>query len=337
MKIKLFLGVVNASVLLGTAFTLSAQAAELRRIASIENFYEAYGASETYSSEANATIESIFGYVAPFIGESGVQNAAAAGFVPMTKQLKYHGTHWFNPVAYLSSTERSATAPTGLNFDENGQLAAVFWPEQKYNITTETLNQLSAAEPATIPLLYKAVKAQTLKAAPDFLNSFGDVNWHSHENVVIENVGSRDSATGTYTDDVLFRQSLTDETFISEVLASIASPNKTLGPFEFFPDSTTYPPFNTIADPGFYMAHMWLGLENPDGLFAGTHKAVSADAPGEHTTFESGGGHGGGHSPGGGKENHSPVSVPEPSVALALLTVFTFGLLGQRQHLRRQA
>lgn len=335
MKSKIFLAAVSTGVSVSTGLVLSAQAADLRRISSLETFYEAYGAAETYSPEAIATIEGLFDYVAPFIGDAGQQNAAAAGFVPMTKQLKYHGTHWFNPVAYLN-TERSATAPTGLNFDENGQLAAVFWPEQKYDIPIEILGQLSTADPDNVPALYKSVKAQTLKAVPGFLNPFGNVNWHSHENVVIENIGTRNPITGAYTEDVVFRQSLTDENFVSEVLTSFASPEKTVGPFEFFPDSSQYPPFDTIADPGFYMVHMWLGLENPDGLFAGTHKSVSPDAPGEHTTFESGGGHGDhgdDHSPGGGKDSPEHVSVPEPSLVLALLTIATFGLLGRRKQI----
>ncbi|MGB3293274.1 MAG: hypothetical protein WBB01_09830, partial [Phormidesmis sp.] len=302
MKNKIFFSAVGASALVSFGFVATAQAAELKRISSISDFYEAYDASDNYASEANAIIDGLFDYVAPFRGESGLENAAAAGFVPMTKQLKFHGTHWFNPVSYLSSSERSASVPTGLNFDENGSLVAVFWPEEKYDISEETLNQLKSADPASLPALYTELKASTLKPTPEFLQPFGDVNWHSHENVLIENVGDRDSTTGTYTDNVLFKQSLTNENFIGEVLSALNSPDETAAPFEFFSDTTVYPPFDTLATPGFYMTHMWLGLENPAGLFAGTHMLVSPDAAAEHTTFESGSGHGGeqggGHSPG---------------------------------------
>ena len=345
MKTKIFFHAVSASVLISLGLVATAQAAAVSRISSIDDFYDAYGAADNYSSDANAIIQSLFEYVAPFRGESGQANAAAAGYVPMTKQLKYHGTHWFNPISYLSSPDRSVVAPTGLNFDENGRLVAVFWPEEKYDISGEILSQLSAADPATLPALYAGLKAATRKAEPEFLNPFGDVNWHSHENVFIENVGDRDPATGTYTENVLFRQSLTDENFIGEVLSAIATPDKTVAPFEFFNDATVYPPLDTVATPGFYMTHMWLGLENPDGLFAGTHLSVSPDAPEEHTTFESGGGHGdehgggheggdehgGGHSPGSG--NPDSRSIPEPSTVLGLLALCAFGLLGKGKRL----
>jgi len=40
------------------------------------------------------------------------------------------------------------------------------------------------------------------------------------------------------------------------------------------------------------MIHQWINLPNPDGLFAGTHEAVSPEAPPESTTFAEGsGGH----------------------------------------------
>ena len=73
------------------------------------------------------------------------------------------------------------------------------------------------------------------------------------------------------------------------------------------------------------MTHMWLGLENPDGLFYGTHQSVSVDAPGEHVTFEDGSG---GH--------HGHTSVPEPSFVLGILTIGAFGLLGAHKRFPHQ-
>lgn len=326
----------GVGMLLSTGFTISVQAAELKRVSSVGDFYEAYGPSDSFSPESKAIIDGLFGYADPFMGASGLQNAAAAGYVPMTKDLRFHGTHWFNPALFLSNSSPNPLAPTGLNFDQQGKLVAVFWPEQKYAITAEVLNSLATADPASLPALYEGVKTATLKSKPDILDPFGDVDWHSHENVLIENVGNRDPATGAYTGDVLFRQSLTNENFVGEVLAALADPEVTIAPFEFSSDPSVYPPFNTLADAGFYMAHMWLGLENPDGLFAGTHPAVSIDAPGEHTTFEGGSGGHHGHSPDPGHEKPGHVSVPEPSFVLALLVVGAFGFRSRRRQLQHQ-
>lgn len=311
---------LGAGALLGSALILTASAADLNRISSVDEFYTAYGEADGFSPEANAIIDGLFDYVDPFLGPAGLQNAAAAGFVPMTKEWQYHGTHWFNPLQFLSDPSPNPVAPTGLNFDADGNLLAVFWPDQKYGISADILASLGTADPSTLPALYAAAKAATLKPVPTILDMFNGVDWHNHENVIVENVGSRDPVTGFYDDGVKFRQSLTDENFVMEVLTGLADPDITVAPFEFFADPSIYPPANYVADAGFYMVHMWLGLENPDGLFAGTHPDISLDAISEATTFEDGSdGHGHGHGHGG------HASVPEAGSVLGLLAIAAAG------------
>lgn len=192
-----------------------------------------------------------------------------------------------------------------------------------------------------LPSAYANYKATSLKAIPSILEPFGDLaSWHSHENVLVENVGTKDPTTGFYDAEAIsFKQSLTDEAFIAKFLEALQLDETIVAPFEG--DPTTYPPFNTAMHPGFYMAHLWVGAGNPAGAFSGEHQAVSPNGIDEHLTFEDGrGGHSptghGGEMPGPGGTPAQPV--PEPSALVGLVSLAgALSLLKKREILMKQA
>jgi len=320
------IGLVSASLLLG--FSAQSAMAELTSISSTSEFYDYYGSD--FSSEAQTFVDSLYSNLTPYFGADGILKAAEDGFVPMTPEAKFHGTHWFNP-AQVYDFVADPDKPAGLNFNENNELVAVFWGETKYDSIEQAVQSFSAFPSEALPAVYTNYKETNRRQAPTILEPFGSLaSWHSHENIVIENVGARDATTGFYDGEAInFRQSLTDENFIAEIFQALGDDSKIAAPFEV--DTGRYPPFNTAVHPGFYMAHMWVGLGNPDGLFSGEHKAVSPNGLDEHETFEDGSeGHGhGGHSP--GHSGDSPQQVPEPSGLVGLIALAALALVGRKR------
>ncbi|NEP19620.1 MAG: hypothetical protein F6J97_22470 [Leptolyngbya sp. SIO4C1] len=271
MKLSPFkIGLFSTSLLIGA--TAPGIAADFTRISSAEDFYTYYG--NDFSAEAKAFVEDLYSYLTPYFGPNGRAQAAADGFVPMTPEAKFHGTHWFKPEQVYNFVAEP-TRPAGLNFDQENKLVAVYWGETKYDAIEQAVQSFSTLPPENLPALYTAYKEANVRSLPTILAPFGDLAaWHSHENVVIENVGAIDPSTGFYDAEAInFRQSLLDEAFIAEIFAALQDPQKVAAPFEVNPD--TYPPFNLGIHPGFYMAHLWIGAGNPDGPFNTTHAAVS--------------------------------------------------------------
>lgn len=322
----------SACLLMGLTST-PVQAAGFTSLSSSDDFYHYYG--DDFSTEAKTVINDLYNYLNPYFGDNGLEMAVADGFVPMTPEAKAHGTHWFRPEKIYDFVAE-ATRPTGLNFDENNQLVAVYWGETKYEGVETAAQSLTALPPETLPAVYATYKASSRKAVPNVLQPFGSsASWHSHENVRVENVGARNPDTGAYdAEAVTFRQSLTDEVFIGELLQSLQNDDEFVAPFEA--NSTKYPPYNVAMHPGFYMAHLWVGAGNPEGAFNTEHAAVSPNGIDEHTTFEDGsnGGHGGNGTPGHG--DNPARSVPEPSGLIGLALLGILGLFASLpSHLRK--
>lgn len=314
MKLKekiAVVGLVSAGLVVGTA--LKVEAAYLR---TVDSFYNYYG--DNFSQPEKDIIEGAFNSVTPFMGAEGKPNAIEAGFRPFLFPVKGHGEHWFFPPAI--GTPADPFMPMGLNFDENGQLVAVFWTESKYSLPK--LLELTNVEPDTVDPqafleAYQDYKANEKLDAPNIFEAFGDqARWHSHENTVFGNIGSLNP------DEIEFTQSLSDENFVNSLLNALSDETVVAAPYEQNPN-LGYPPFNSLIVPGFYMIHMWLGLGNPVDLFAHTHPDVAPHAIEEHLTFEDG-------SPNHG---HSPQSVPEPS---SIISFLTFALLGAGSVLKRK-
>lgn len=327
---------LSVGLLLG--FTAPIHAAGFTPLSSADDFYAYYGSD--FSDDAKIVVEDLYSYLTPYFGANGIVQAASDGFVPMTPEAKAHGTHWFRPEKIYDFTAE-ATRPTGLNFDENNQLVAVYWGEEKYGGILEAAQRLATLPIEALPSAYANYKATSLKAIPNIFEPFGDLaSWHSHENVLVENVGTKDPTTGFYDAEAIsFKQSLTDEAFIAKFLEALQLDETIVAPFEG--DPTTYPPFNTAMHPGFYMAHLWVGAGNPAGAFSGEHQAVSPNGLDEHLTFEDGrGGHSptghGGEMPGPGGTPAQPV--PEPSALVGLVSLAgALSLLKKREILMKQA
>ncbi len=214
----------------------------------------------------------------------------------------------------------------GFNIDENDLVAGVFWTQSKYSL--EKLGEFvgevaSSTEPHHLVADYQAFKENYLLPSPTIFNDFGDIaDWHSHENAVFHNLGTLNPH------DVQFTQSLFDHNFVNSIANALADNTIVATPFE--QDVTLgYPYFNSLIAPGFYMIHLWLGRENPAGLFANTHPEVAPDAIEEHLTFEdtSGEGHHGGDNDGDGS---SPQSVPEPSLIGSMIGLGLIGITSLR-------
>ncbi len=310
---------LSVGLLLG--FTAPTHAADFTPLSSADDFYAYYGSD--FSAGAKTVVEDLYSYLAPYFGANGVAQAADDGFVPMTPEARAHGTHWFRPEKIYDFTAE-ATRPTGLNFDENDQLVAVYWGEEKYGGILGAAQSLATLPVEALPSAYANYKATSRKAIPSILEPFGDLaSWHSHENVLVENVGVKDPTTGFYDAEAIsFKQSLTDEAFTAKFHEALQLDEVIIAPFEG--DPTTYPPFNTAMHPGFYMAHLWVGAGNPAGAFSGEHQAISPNGIDEHLTFEEGRG---GHSPTGhgtempGHGGTPAQSVPEPSALIGLVSL----------------
>lgn len=299
------IGLFSAGLVIGTGLRVEAAS----YIRTIDNFYDYYG--NNFSQEQQSIINGAFNAVQPFMGLDGKQKVIEAGFRPFSIPLKGHGEHWFLPTALLNPA--NPFTPTGINFDENGQLVAAFWTQSKYSVPK--LFELASVNPATVDphtflSAYKDYKQNDKVNPPNIFDVFGEeVMWHSHENVTFRNLGTLNP------EDVKFTQSLSDENFVNSLLMALSDDTIVAAPFEQDP-SLGYPPFNSLNVPGFYMIHMWLGLGNPTGLLANTHPDVAPNAIDEHLTFEDG--HS--HHPG-----HDHTSVPEPSSIISFLMLAFLG------------
>lgn len=329
LKIKNKIYPIGLSI--GLAFGIpSLASAHTQVITNLTEFYDYYDSD--FTPEQQEIINGIFTNIEPYFGSNGLNNAINDGFIPLTQEAIDHGIHWFNPnFIDLTNMVANPLLPPGLNFDYNGNLQGIYWTAELYDPIVPLFQQLEenfGIANLTTELLtpiYLEHKATTERSAPDIFDAFDDVIWHQHVNVIIENLGARDTQNNLDPQQVDFRQSLLDDKFIEEVLTSLLDPNSVLSPLESDP-SLGYPDYNRGASAGFHMLHMWVGQGNHQGLFAGTNVdvAVSANAIPESETFEDGtDGHGhgmeGGHHSGG---DPMTQSTPEPSSLISL-----FGLI----------
>ncbi|MDJ0731532.1 MAG: PEP-CTERM sorting domain-containing protein [Crocosphaera sp.] len=332
------IGTISVSFMAGTA--LSASAADLNyfydpsdiaannslnaanNALNVINYYE--GLQGDLSTEAETIITETFSNLSNYMGTDGLTNAINAGFRPFTPIFRGHGVHYVKPLDILNPPV--ATDPLGLNFDEHGNLVAAYYFQEQYLVDesgTGFYNTLEGVEPNELLSHYQNFKQNYDTSAPDIFEVFGSLaSWHTHNGVKIDNIGSLDSEA------VIFDQDLSDEEWVSALLAGLADDDIDIAIYEE-PDPSQYPFYNTLMTPGFHMIHIWLGAENQDGLFAGTHDDVAPNAVDEHGGH---GGHGdGGHGDHGDgempPESQEPVSVPEPSTLVMLATSGLFGLI----------
>lgn len=342
LKIKKPMRTVGLSIgLMISIITVKANhaLAHTEEINNLSEFYDYYGAD--FTPEQQTIIQEIFGNIAPYFSDNGLENAVNDGFIPLTPEWKDHGIHWFNPTFVdLTNMQADPFKPSGLNLGLDGKLLGVFWAQELYDPLIPVFQELEQTigignlSQEQLTQLYTNHTATTQTPTPDIFEVFPDPVWHQHKNVIIEGLGVRDVLGNLDPQQVDFRQSLLPEAFIGEIMASLGDPDSILVPLESDP-SLSYPPFNRAVSGGFHMVHMWVGQGNHAGLFAGTNTDifVTNNAIDEADTFEDGtNGHGhgmeGGHGHGGGS---NAAAVPEPSTILgSLFLLFTGGMMKQK-------
>jgi len=326
------------SLSIGLSITVSSSVyAHTTQINNLTEFYDYYG--EDFTSEQKTIIEGLFANIEPYFGPEGLNNAKEDGFIPLTPDWEKHGVHWFNYTPEfidITNMQANPLKPAGLNFTYDGQLAAVFWAQELYAPlvplfqTLQQTGQLENLTPSELTEFYIDHKENTETLTPTIFNMFPDAFWHKHKDAIIENVNSTDVNGNLDPQQVNFRQSIPEDQFILDILASLADPDSVLFPLE--PPVNSNPPFNRGVSAGFHMIHLWVGQGNHDGPWAGTNPDVpiSAEAISESITFEDGsGGHdhdhgmGGGHGHDGSQDNAQ--STPEPTSLLSLILITILG------------
>lgn len=184
-----------------------------------------------------------------FYGPGGMQRAMIAGYIPFTPFFAGHGAHLLNFTKIYYDEFDVANVP-GLNYDEHGNLVAVFY-----------IRTIARDMTGTYPGLFPDL-------ADDHppMTSFDGVmhhDWHNHQSIWITGLGS------TNPQDVTFQQHLP----VPEVLCRIESIG---GSGNLFPNS------HHMYSPKFYMLHAWVHKINTCGVFAGTDPTVAIGFPDEH-------------------------------------------------------
>lgn len=184
-----------------------------------------------------------------YYGSQGLANALADGYLPFTPPLMGHGIHYARFDRVFLPFQHDV--PTGLNFDEDGNLVALFY--------IRVVARRTGPFPA--PLL--ADPADDFPPPVSF-DGVMDMDWHIHNNVYWTGLGSTDPY------DLTFEQSLPLSTIIPHVI-NLA----TGAPYLMFPSS------DKLYSAKFYMLHAWPHSHNPCGIFGNTDPNVAPDAPTE--------------------------------------------------------
>ncbi|MGF1589106.1 MAG: dockerin type I domain-containing protein [Pleurocapsa sp.] len=174
-----------------------------------------------------------------YYGSDGQEQAIADGYLPLTQELQGHGIHYYNPTLAdeIGESEKlDLERPIGLNYDNEGNLIALF-----YLRFPETL----AATPEN-PLAGLMVDPANDFPPASFDNLTAD-DWHHHHNAWFTGVGNLDSESVYFEEDV--------------PLDSVVSRLQEID-FQVFPES------DQGFSPMFWMMHGWFHSFNPSGRFA---------------------------------------------------------------------
>ncbi len=187
-----------------------------------------------------------------YYGSNGLANAIADGYLPFTQEVMGHGIHYYNPTLadeVGNLKELDIERPIGLNYDAEGNLLAVFYirlPERQEATPENPLAELF------------------VNPADDFPSSSFDTltddDWHTHQSAWLTGLGSLNS------ESVYFEEDVPVEAIVSR-LEDID--------FQLFPES------DQGYSPKFWMLHGWFHSLNPAGTFANTHPDVAPYAPQE--------------------------------------------------------
>ena len=177
-----------------------------------------------------------------YYGSGGQEQALADGFIPSTQEAVGHGIHYYNfPLAAEigNQTELDVTNPVGLNYDNEGNLIAVFYlrlPQPLESTPENPLGSIMNDPEDDFP--------------PTSFDTLTADDWHTHRSAWITGLGNLNSEAVYFEEDVP----------IESVASRIENANS-----ELFPKSDQF------YNPGFWMLHGWFHSFNPNGTFAITN------------------------------------------------------------------
>lgn len=211
------------------------------------------------------------------------QTAIASGFRPFTQQMAGHGGHFVRlPLRFemgangvqldqdwenTSDTNLDLSEPEGLNFDENGELAAVFFYHGTNIRDWVLVNAAEAQQPtpqgqAAIAAMAQESLNESMQSAmsggmyPMIFNTH-EALWHQHWGGCWNNLDYVAMSFNPAHEPQFINHTLPAE-------CHVLSPNTNNGWL-----------------PAFNMLHVWLYKLNPCGTFAGTHPHISQNFPEE--------------------------------------------------------
>ncbi|MEL7010938.1 MAG: hypothetical protein AAGM29_20410 [Cyanobacteria bacterium J06588_4] len=202
----------------------------------------------------------------PYYGSGGQEQAIADGYIPSTQEAMGHGIHYYNfqlAAEIGNSEELDIEHPVGLNFDNEGNLIAVFY------LRLPTTLEATPEDPLGL----------TIDPADDFPPASFDTltadDWHVHQSAWLTGVGNLDS------ESVYFEEAVPTEAVVSRVQQA---------EFQLFPESDQF------YSPKFWMLHGWFHSFNPNGTFAITNPNAGLYGVEELGVHGNHGGHHGGDS-----------------------------------------
>ncbi|WP_299491476.1 hypothetical protein [Acaryochloris sp. IP29b_bin.137] len=173
-----------------------------------------------------------------YYGPGGIEQALQDGYVPTTEEAKGHGSHYYNfGLAAQIGNDKTldVTQPVGLNFNDRGELIAVFY------IHIPRVNGITVDPSDDFP---PTTSFEGLTAS----------DWHIHRSSWASGLGTTDPK------QVSFEEDVPQLLVINRLLENGTN---------FFPDSDEF------YLPKFYMLHGWFHSLNPSGTFAITNPLVS--------------------------------------------------------------
>lgn len=187
-----------------------------------------------------------------YYGSEGLEQAIADGYLPSTQEAMGHGIHYYNPTLANeigNSAELDIERPVGLNFDNEGNLTAVFYlrfPETQEATADNPLAGLMIDPADDFP--------------PSSFDTLTADDWHHHHDAWITGLGNPNSESVYFEEDV--------------PLEIVGSRLEQL-------DSQLFPESDQLFNPKFLMLHGWFHSFNPDGTFAITNPNEGVYAPQE--------------------------------------------------------
>ena len=183
-----------------------------------------------------------------YYGSKGLENAIADGYIPITQEAKGHGTHYANLSIFLetkNSEELDISHPVGLNYDEKGNLLAVFY-------LREPLTQQATPENPLAGILVDPANDFPPTSSFDTLS---ESDWHQHQSTWTTNFGNLNNPESVY--------------FEEDVPINMIASRIEQTQFQFYPES------NQFYSPKVWMLHGWFHSFNPNGTFAITNPNVA--------------------------------------------------------------